>query len=249
MSDSHKSDGPALVALGLILLSFVLVAPLPLLERATQEAGKQIAQSANGEEKDEQLPKQQEIEGWRLLDPYAQWIMATFAAFATGASVVGIVLLRRTFEETKRTADAAEETVRATLKIGSLEKRAYLTCSSVEQEPGAPGRFRISLSNIGVTPAMNFSIQLEYFGRDREPMVIDHHINGLVNDTIPAGETVRISYGIDARNWDNPHIYGETVLLYKYSDVFGTTYVRKVAFSYATRINDSGESAKREDET
>lgn len=41
-------------------------------------------------------------------DTYAQWAMTILAAVATAASIVGIILLRRTFEETKRTAEAAE---------------------------------------------------------------------------------------------------------------------------------------------
>ncbi|GGF36431.1 hypothetical protein GCM10011321_29230 [Youhaiella tibetensis] len=61
-------------------------------------------------------------------DTYAQWAMTGFALVATIISVVGVVLLRRTFEETKRTADAAIKSEQTARDIGQAQTRAYLSC-------------------------------------------------------------------------------------------------------------------------
>lgn len=65
-------------------------------------------------------------------DTYAQWAMAGLAFGATIISVVGVVLIRRTFEETKRTADAAVEANKTAREMGEAQVRAYLHCESAE---------------------------------------------------------------------------------------------------------------------
>ena len=173
MSSSHRSDGPALVALGLLLIAVVLVAPLPLLERGARTANQQVAQSADDQEVGGQPPVAQESIGWRLLDPYAQWLMASFAAFATGASVVGIVLLRRTFEETEKTAKAAVRANEIAHEIAYTQVRAYLGVSEISAS--IQGDFLngevvvdVRIGNGGQTPARNISFRgyLVFVGED-----------------------------------------------------------------------------------
>lgn len=74
-------------------------------------------------------------------DTYAQWAMTGVAIVATGISILGVVLIRRTFEETKRTADAAVSANNLNRQIHYATIRPYLEIEQVTlgQYDGADG--------------------------------------------------------------------------------------------------------------
>ena len=177
MSSSHRSDGPALVALGLILAAIVLVSALGLASRYLTDnpqpnadgSGAQYSYGERGPSEGYWVPE------FSSRDTYAQWAMTGLAFVATIISVVGVFLIRQTFIETKRTADAAvfgnQQSARAALsahesadqarlaneiavEIGRASARAYLNCTgatfSIANQLCV---IRVSIKNFGQTPA------------------------------------------------------------------------------------------------
>lgn len=65
-------------------------------------------------------------------DTYAQWAMTGLALIATGISIVGVVLIRRTFEETKRTADAAFAAVEIAEKQFLASERPWIKVEVID---------------------------------------------------------------------------------------------------------------------
>ncbi|KKC31604.1 hypothetical protein [Devosia psychrophila] len=108
-------------------------------------------------------------------DTYAQWTMTVLAFVATIISVVGVVLIRQTFVETKRTADAAvfgnqqsaravleaqkstDQAIRANeiaLETGRASARAYLNCTGATFTlANRICVLKVSIKNFGQTPA------------------------------------------------------------------------------------------------
>jgi hypothetical protein len=92
-------------------------------------------------------------------DTYAQWIMAVLSVVATGASILAIILIRRTLHETKRTADAALNANNISREIGEAQVRAYLSEEKTffEWEVNLDQKFKAShvWKNSGQSPALN----------------------------------------------------------------------------------------------
>lgn len=161
MSSSHRDDRPALIALGLILAAIVLVSGLGLASRYlaanplpfANGSAAQYADGQRGPSEGHWWPE------FSARDTYAQWAMTGLAFVATIISVVSVFLIRQTFIETKRTADAAVDSNATTREIGEAQTRAYLS-------PGV-GTFRVTLNgatlkieigNFGQSPAQEVDI-------------------------------------------------------------------------------------------
>lgn len=111
-------------------------------------------------------PEQQQSEDasyhW-LGDSWAQWMMAGFALVATGVSWRGLYLLRRTFEETKRTATAAIGANDIARDSAERQLRAYLSVDAEDTPVKAhAGDYLIGtfeMKNVGQTPATNVCVK------------------------------------------------------------------------------------------
>lgn len=173
MSGIHRDDRPALVALGLILFAIVLVALIDINSR--QPSGDEITPNNAGQV--QQQPKSDvteteasasEFDFWR--DSFPQYLMAGFAVVATGVSWRALFLLRKTFEETKRTADAANNANKTARQMGEAQVRAYVSVSNLEgrithEEPFL--YMSASMHNAGRTPARRIEYKANLIRIDR----------------------------------------------------------------------------------
>lgn len=124
--DQRAQDRGALVALGMILAAIVMVSIIGLLHRLSGGAPLQASfdMAARGP-----------IEGYwwpefSVRDTYAQWAMTLLALAATAISLFGVVLVRSTFIETRRTAEAAIASNATALRLGEAQVRAYVSWDS-----------------------------------------------------------------------------------------------------------------------
>jgi len=126
MSDSHRRDRGALVALGLALTAIVLVASLnqPIKQSATSPQSAYVEQSQN-DDVSRIVAAIREFNPWD--DSYAQWLMAIFGVAATLISYKAVVLVRDTLDLNRRATVAAENAVKETRRIGEAQVRAYLS--------------------------------------------------------------------------------------------------------------------------
>ncbi len=85
-------------------------------------------------------------------DSWAQWAMAAFAVIATGVSWRALYLLRETFKETKRTADATVIDLRPWVDVEVVAGALAL------KEGRVYGEIKVVAKNIGRTPAMGCRI-------------------------------------------------------------------------------------------
>jgi hypothetical protein len=104
------------MALAFLVSGSVLAAFFGLVEQAQR--------GANNQREESRPAYEEEYNPWQ--DPWSQWTMAVFSVVATGASLVGIWLLRRTFEETRRTARAAIKANSIAQTSAQRQLRAYI---------------------------------------------------------------------------------------------------------------------------
>lgn len=103
----------------------------------------------------------------------AHWAKLMFfaAAASTLVAAYGLILLRRTWHETKRTADISKE-------IGRDQARAYVDVGAVNfywgTEVGDHPRVSLSLRNSGATPAKWFQVRQSY-------LVYEHAVGWMVD--------------------------------------------------------------------
>ncbi|WP_417463260.1 hypothetical protein [Kordiimonas sp.] len=149
MSERNRGDRTAIVALSLFAVWLLIIAGFGLWSRSNLD--EQIRQRTEYYERHRDNPEVAQIVAAisdfdPTKDTYAQWLMAAFAAIATGASIWALVYLRRTLYETRR--------------IGKAQIRAYLTCTG--------GKFTISLNaawatvtlkNTGQSPATRCAVR------------------------------------------------------------------------------------------
>ena len=125
MSDSHRRDRGALVALALSLVAVVLVC-LIANQPAYQVVGKQDT-PATDYPQDQYGPS--EGHWWpefAARDTYAQWAMVALTFAATAISIWAVRLVNDTLAETRRAVRAAEDANRVSREIGQAQVRAYL---------------------------------------------------------------------------------------------------------------------------
>jgi hypothetical protein len=168
MFGSDRSDRPALIVLALLVTSLVIVSLSGLYAR--HEAGHPIACYTPADEDGEEVEKQNPVcpdDHIFFGDGWAQWIMAGFAIVATGVSWRALYLLRETFKETKRTADAAAEANEMARESAERQLRAYVSVEAITIQTlavGEPLAMVIKIANAGNTPAkclrVNFGITI-----------------------------------------------------------------------------------------
>jgi hypothetical protein len=110
MSERDRGDRGALVALGLLL--FVVLAGWLFEIGGRHQSCYQVATPANYSENQQYNGQAEYTEvcstDYQVFgDTIAQWLMALFAIAATLVSWRAVILVRETYKETKRTADAA----------------------------------------------------------------------------------------------------------------------------------------------
>lgn len=157
MSASSRDDRAALVVLALLVAAIVIIALCGLYARheAVHPIDCFTLAHVNGEEAQEDdviCPDDHIFFG----DGWAQWIMATFAIVATGVSWRALFLLRETFKETKRTADAATTANLINQDATIRQLRAYVGVRRVDVVifgVGKNTRIEAVFVNSGQTPA------------------------------------------------------------------------------------------------
>ena len=168
MSSGNRDDRPALIALALLLVAVLLAALIALGNEyvAQHYAANYSAPDYEGGNGDVRAVLSALREFDPLEDSLAQWSMAFLAAVATILSIVGVVLLRRTFEETKRTADAARKANKLARKAFTADQRPWIKLSkinAVKVQLDATGRLAVMASvqpeNLGKTPALRVVLQ------------------------------------------------------------------------------------------
>lgn len=169
MSGSNRRDRGALVALAAILAAVVLIVIVttwinnPLCRPVS---GAQ-AQEQNDQRNQPVAPVVCSDADYHFFgDSWAQWLTAVFAIGATGISLYGLILIYRTWSETKRTADAAFAAVEIAKSSNAIasdtakrQLRAYLGIERIDPQQfvaGKPPLFGIIIKNTGVTPAKRF---------------------------------------------------------------------------------------------
>lgn len=231
MSERNRSDRGALVALGLILAAVCFVAVLDAWSRQPFQDDVSQRNTATTEAYQEQRGP---AEGYwwpefAARDTYAQWAMAVLALAATALSVMGVVLIRRTFEETKRTADAA---IRAN-QISIEAQRAWMRIVNVEcshfviTEKGISAGIYAEAMNIGGSPArwvrFRFSL-LPYVQWSEEKFRADHEAFGMpigAGLVFQGSKAVSGSIGVSAAQglWDAIQSRRGSVLLFLVAEV------------------------------
>lgn len=171
MSDSDRSEFVALVAVVCTVVVFLIGLAAGLVYPANEQvrpASYQQEETNPGNDVAEAITSPDHFDFWR--DTFPQWAMAVFAAVATGASIVGIALLRRTFEETKRTADAAVEANLAaqrtwvTIAVNSVMPPVRVW-KQANGEVGVMGGVFVEAKNVGSIPAPYVQIGVTmYYG-------------------------------------------------------------------------------------
>jgi hypothetical protein len=166
MSDSNRSEFVALVAVVCTVVIFLvgLAAGLgnPAGEQKTSQSYQQVRGYAEGNVSQVHASAD-DFDFWE--DPFPQYAMAIFAAFATGASFWAIIEVRKTFKETKRTADAAVSA------LGS--ERAWVGYDGIQAGPFTDGKvsgkpvsngliFHVHWQNSGRSPAVKVRIHTDY---------------------------------------------------------------------------------------
>ncbi|MEO5805568.1 hypothetical protein [Devosia sp.] len=125
MSGIHRDDRPALIALGLILLAIVLVSVLVRPNHPIEKVAGNLGTEQNAQNKIVQsLTGGSDFNPWQ--DPVDQWLMAIFSVASAGVSAWAIFEVRKTFRETKRTADEAVRANQTAREIGEAQVRAYI---------------------------------------------------------------------------------------------------------------------------
>lgn len=157
MSDSSRQDRGALVALVLILSTVVFLA---VLEATTRHYGglEQRGPLPNGAQNPQRAEPPQGGPEFQLFgDTMAQWLMAIFSIVATGVSWRAVVLVRKTWEETKRTADAAVEAnfaaQRTWLKLTVTAAESVRVWADSNGDLRLIGGVRLEAKNIGNIPS------------------------------------------------------------------------------------------------
>ena len=169
MFGSDRGDRPALIVLGLLVAALLVVSFVGLYAR--HEANYQVGCYAPTEVNESGQKQYEPVcpEDYLLFgDGAAQWVMALFAMVATGASLVGIVLLRRTFEETRNTALEAASANKLARESLAADQRPWLKLSNIsaariDWDPN--GTLAVVASaipfNFGKTPALRVEMHCE----------------------------------------------------------------------------------------
>lgn len=235
MSDSSRRDRYALVALALILSAVAVVAVFEIGLRHYAVA-------------DELVDSQFQLFG----DTPAQWVMAVFAVLATAVSWRAVVLVRKTWEEARRTAEAADESNRTARQIGEAQTRAYVTpvnCKMRRVVVGQRPLARVVFENSGVTPATNVTVRGTIYvavsPQPKHPLraltSTDRYSTGIPGKSGPAvieiprlkvfteSEKASIEFGTHAF-----YVY----VVIEYFDVFGKYNCSRTIFSYSDLQQD-----------
>lgn len=161
---------------------------------------------ASQEEQGENANISEIVTGARDFDPweegYAQWLMAFFAIVATGVSIVGVIWIRRTLEETHRTADAAVEANKTAREMGEAQVRAYLHCEGAEFTIGAGVvMIHLKLKNTGQSPCTRCHIvgQIVAPNLGDGPPLTYHGLRHVEGGPISGGATDDLMIFFDAR--------------------------------------------------
>lgn len=124
MPRSDRHDRGALVALALILFAVVLVAGVTAFRypaHSEKSASGQTYVQKNAEnDVHPSVARPDDFNPWA--DPIDQWFMAAFSAVGAGISILALVWVRGAFLETKRTADAAVDAVKAAEEANKIAR-------------------------------------------------------------------------------------------------------------------------------
>jgi hypothetical protein len=170
MSDSHRQNSRALIALGLALFSVVAVCFITARpnELSSHPLGQIYAEAPQPKDNNGQPIAKRIYWGFFTADDtVAQWVMAFFTIVATGISLKAVFLIRDTLganaaavDQAKTANEIAKQSSDAALaharKATELDLRPYVAFSGIEFEKEfvvENGGFSIGLKNFGRTAA------------------------------------------------------------------------------------------------
>ena len=173
MSSGHRDDRPALVVLGLLVASLLIVSAIGLVSRYTANypayRGSQYANQAGNPDVAAITGAIMDFNPWD--DTFAQWAMALSGIVATAASVGALFYLRHTLIETRR--------------IGQAQIRAYLGIKSIRvirNDDAFPGKkgfwLNVEVANTGQSPARDVTLSFSLDNRlhaSKPRQGIDHY--------------------------------------------------------------------------
>ena len=163
MSQRNRFADAALgLVIGLGIALLILVWAIPgFRDPAYQQITGETARQNDSRENPESHGNKPEWRQWagRLFstkDTIAQWIAAFAAIGSVGVSIWAVKLVRNTLVVNQRATQAAEDAVGVTREIGQAQIRAYLVGLGGEYSVSNNLlRYRISIKNIGQSPAVN----------------------------------------------------------------------------------------------
>lgn len=170
----------------------------------------------------------------------AAWFMAAMAAISTIAGVITLVLILLTLREAKRSADAGDRVVEATLAVGKRQVRAYLAIENASIKfdvSEATITFAAQARNTGQSPAHNITIsthvRLYEEWSDPEGDIYESDILDFseVRDLPAASATQSHPFGAYKLMFlepltlkevmDRPYLFARVTCTVHYTDVFG----------------------------
>lgn len=171
-------------------------------------------QSEFAEASDQENEESQQIVGWwpwlsSFVDPedtLAQWIMAAFAALATGISVLAVVLLDRTLKATRDAIRASEENSNKTIRPWILADGAEFQETENTIVDGIRHDrvlgFNLKWKNFGQTPGIESDVLIRFvlvpFGADLPEFESVQHLGtNSVAPNFPIGGVRKGIFGDD----------------------------------------------------
>lgn len=179
-------------------------------------------------------------------DTLAQWVMAVFAAIATGVSIWAVALLRVTLAETRNAVKSADDAVAVTREIGQKQVRAYVVVNSAKYDWDKADEVVITvyIKNTGQSPASNIKMMGEcFFDVYPAQNIPDHPIPEMPQSThLGGGAELHgfyrlrgdIEEGIQLIGKGTHAMYVQGTIIY--DDVFGETHFTRYRFCHGGRV-------------
>lgn len=187
MSSGNRNDRPALIVLGLLVLSIIFVSLIGLTARHEAEHKGRCAYDAPPHqsqvyEQDAICPDDHIFFG----DGYAQWLMTIFAGVATGTGVLGVFWLKQTLDANTAMAGQAKRANEIALQSVEAQHRPWLDVEVTDVEHIITssrlitGSFSIKVTNLSDYPAVAVHVWADLYssnagllagGREAETLV------------------------------------------------------------------------------
>lgn len=175
---------------------------------------------------------------------WANWAMVSVSISAAIIGAVSLILLRRTWHEAQRSADAAErallhaeQTKLETVRIGEAQTRAYLIATSAVVDFGIQSiQVRYGFKNSGQTPARSLECYVEIMIHEKmkgswAPIISiateRKSRSDVAGGASKDGKSERYAFSDDTiieGDWIKGNFRVVAAIRFKYADVFGRVH-------------------------